>query len=301
MKTILVIMGVFLLLAGCSTNTKNSFELPQSINETNESPNRQIAADQIDQRYNIYFSEGNYFIKLKKVADVAKHLHSIMPEKASAKKRLVAQFSRDVSQAVALLAVDKISTNERYTTWVPMLPNQRMEKVQILGKVVQSFKVMSRMGIYLTSSGVIDPDSVSEDYYHTFLEKAVSQIDEGSRGLTLIYSIEKREEHENEAKLNYAKTLALDSRSVLRRSFQTINRLDIKRIDKVLKQIHTAQNIQQTKVIIDSADYKFVLSSIKLLHIVNSSDITGFEDEVDMTLRTKFSLEMINYLLTSVR
>ena len=43
------------------------------------------------------------------------------------------------------------------------------------------------------------------------------------------------------------------------------------------------------------------MATLKDLHIMNSQDIEGFEDEIEITLSTKFSFEMIHELLSSVR
>ena len=302
MKSIFIIIGAVFLFLGCSSKPKNNLEMPlayEAGSPTTQS--RQIAEDEIEKRFNLYFSNSNYFSKLQKIKEVAQHLHSVMPDKGSAKKRLVSQFSQDVSRVIESLAGDKTSTSEKFNAWLPMSPTGRNEKVQTLGQIVQSYKVMSRMGIYLTASGVIDPDSATENYYYTFLDRALYNIENELRNLMLIYPVEKREEQENNSKINYAKALANDSRSVIRRHFQSNNRIDLNRVDKALKQIQQIQNSQQSKRVLNSADYKYTTNAVKQLHIMNSGDITGFEDEMDMTLRTKFSVEMINHLLTGVR
>ncbi len=177
----------------------------------------------------------------------------------------------------------------------------RAEKIHMMGQVVQSLNVMDRMGIYLTASGVIDPDSALEDYYYTFISRAVYNIDSELRNQMLLYPPEVKDANENNAKLAYAKTLANDIRIALRHNFQSNKVLDIKRMDRALLQIYGVQGVQQAKQLSANAEYKYLASSMSGLHISNSSDIAGFDDEVETTLSTKFSFEMINQLVTSLR
>lgn len=297
MKSVFIFLAVAAFLTSCASTNKVGY-LPAPP----QTQSRQLASNYADEKFKEYFSQGNYFAKLGKINEVAKSLLAVMPDKGSAKKRLVQQFVVDLNKVVAQLGADTESISEKSNRWLPSTQGSGFaEKIILMSQVVESQRVMDRMGIYLTSSDVIDPDNATEDYYYTLIAKAVYEIDNLTRSLTLIYPPEKKAELENAARLRYTRKLAGDVRVNLKKSFDSNKALNRKRIDKVLRQISSSSTLKQAAQFKNSNDYKYAQEALKDLHIMNSQDIDGFEDEIELTLATKFSFEMINELISSVR
>lgn len=300
MKSVLLLAAAMLFFVGCASTSNVPPEPPTQAQLTQ---NRNIASVIVDQRFEQYFASGNYLAKLNKVNNLAKQFLANMPENGHAKKRLVKQFVSDLNRSIAELAAYKDTNTERYTTWVPKNTTDAnyKSKIRILGGVVQSSKVMDHMGIYLTASGVIEPDSAVDDYYYTMIARAVGQIDSEISKTGLAYLPEHKEQDENNARLRYAKRLGNDVRSSIRKSFQANKAIDTKRVDRVLILLSKASTLQQANVLLKSPDYRYTQTAMQGLHIMNSQDIAGFEDEVELTLSTKFSFEMIHELISKVR
>lgn len=300
MKSVFLLAATVLFFVGCASTTQVPPEPPTQAQLTQ---NRNIASVIVDQRFDQYFASGNYLTKLNKINSLAKQFLAGMPENGHAKKRLVKQFVSDLNRSIAELSAYKDSNTERYTTWVPKntADANYKAKIRILGGVVQSSKVMDHMGIYLTASGVIEPDSAVDDYYYTMIARAVGQIDSEISKTGLAYLPEDKEQDENNARLRYAKRLGNDVRATIRKSFQSNKAIDTKRVDRVLVLLSRASTLQQAHVLLRSPDYRYTQSAMQGLHIMNSQDIAGFEHEVELTLSTKFSFEMIHELISKVR
>lgn len=300
MKSVFLLAAAYLFFVGCASTTNVPPEPPTQAQLTQS---RNVASVIVDQRFEQYFASGNYLAKLTKINSLAKQFLAGMPENGHAKKRLVKQFVSDLNRSIAELSEYKDANTERYSTWVPKntADANYKAKIRILGGVVQSSKVMDYMGIYLTASGVIEPDSAVDDYYYTMMARAVGQIDSEISKTGLAYLPEHKEEDENNARLRYAKRLGNDVRSTIRKSFQSNKAIDTKRVDRVLILLSRASTLQQANVLLKSPDYRYTQTAMQGLHIMNSQDISGFEHEVELTLSTKFSFEMIHELISKVR
>ena len=293
-RMILVIAGV-VALSGCTTF--NSVPVP---------PDRHVASDDqyLNLAFNRYFANQNFFTRLVRIESLAQQLIAAMPEKGSAKKRLVQQFTRDLHQVTAALVNDKISADSKYYAWAPSTQEAGFnEKVRLLGKVVQSSRIMDRMGIYLTASGIFEDDTYGENFYFNLIARALYEIDSEMNKLVLVYPPEMKESDENEAKINYAKSLAGEIRLNLHKIMPRVNSPDYKKMDSFLQKL-ASMNAADTGTILklsSSSDFKFAQSILSQVQLTNSGDILGFEDQVETTIATKFSFEMIHQLVTSVR
>ena len=301
MRTVLLVAAVYLFFVGCASTT--NVVPPEPPTQAQLTQNRNIASVIVDQRFEQYFASGNYLAKLNKVNNLAKQFLANMPAEGHAKKRLVKQFVSDLNRSIAELSAYKDANAERYATWVPKntVDTNYNAKIRILGGVVQSSKVMDLMGIYLTASGVIEPDSAVDDYYYSMLARAVGQIDNEISKLGLAYLPEHKEQDENNARLRYAKRLGNDVRVAVKKGFQSNKKIDAKRVDRVLQLLSRANTLQQAHLLLKSADYRYTQTAMQGLHIMNSQDISGFDNEVELTLATKFSFEMIHELISKVR
>jgi hypothetical protein len=300
MKSGFLLAATYLFFVGCASTTN---VLPEPPTQAQLTQSRNVASVIVDQRFEQYFASGNYLAKLNKVNNIAKQFLASMPENGHAKKRLVKQFVSDLSRSIAELSEFKDSNAERFTSWVPKntADANYKAKIRILGGVIQSSKVMEQMGIYLTASGVIEPDSAVDDYYYIMMARAIGLIESEISKTGLAYLPEHKEQDENNARLRYAKRLGNDVRSTIRKSFQSNKAIDTKRVDRVLLLLSRANTLQQASVLLKSPDYRYTQSAMQGLHIMNSQDISGFEHEVELTLSTKFSFEMIHELISKVR
>lgn len=277
-----------------------------SVNNVPVPPDRKVASDDqyMDLAFNRYFKDQNFYTRLVRIEMLSQQLQGAMPVTGHAKKALVHQFELDVHHAVAALAADKASVNSKAKGWIPSTQeNGFNEKIHLLGKVLQSSNVMDRMGIYLTASGVFDEDTVGQAFYFDLIARAMASIDAEIRNLVLVYPPEMKDADENFAKLTYAKGLASRIRSNLRRVIPAVNSANYKRIDLTVKRIGEVRQIDaaQAQRILNSADFKYVQSVLSQVQPTNSGDIQGFEDQVDASVSTKFSFEMIDQLMASVR
>ena len=300
MKTVFFLAAAYLFFVGCASTTN---VLPEPPTQAQLTQNRNVASVIVDQRFEQYFASGNYLAKLNKVNNLAKQFLANMPVEGHAKKRLVKQFVSDLNRSIAELTEYKDASSERYPTWVPKntADANYKAKIRILGGVVQSSKVMDQMGIYLSASGVIEPDSAVDDYYYSMLARAIGQIDSEVSKTGLAYLPENKEQDENNSRLRYAKRLGNDVRVTIRKSFQSNKAIDTKRVDRVLLLLSRASTLQQANILLKSSDYRYTQTAMQGLHIMNSNDISGFENEVELTLSTKFSFEMIHELISKVR
>ena len=293
-RMILVIAGV-VALSGCTT-----------FNRVPVPPDRHVASD--DQylilAFNRYFANQNFFTRLVRIESLAQQLIAAMPEKGSAKKGLVQQFTRDLHQVIAALVNDKATAESKYHAWTPSTQEAGFkERVHLLGKVVQSSKVMDRMGIYLTASGIFEDDTYGENFYFNLIARALYEIDTEMNKLVLVYPPEMKEADENEAKINYAKSLAGEIRLNLHKILPAVNSPDYKKMDSFLQKLAGVNGADSGSIqkLSKSSDYNFAKSILSQVQLTNSGDILGFEDQVETTIGTKFNFEMIHQLVTSIR
>lgn len=293
-RIIFALAGIF-IFAGCAS--VNSVPVPQD---------RKVASNEdqyMDLTFNRYFANQNYFVRLSRIEMLGQQLVSSMPDKGHAKKALVQQFLQDVHHAVEILGADQAGAASKYSSWIPSAQeNGFNEKIHVLGKVLQSSKVMDRMGIYLTASGVFDEDSYGQNFYFDLINRALYGIDTELRNLTLVYRPEISDADENLAKLTYSKSLANLIRNNLRQ-VAAANSVGYKKLDGVLLKLAGLQKLSpaQAKTLLGSADYKYAQSYFSQVLVTSSGDISGFDDQVDLTLNTKFNFEMIDQLVSTVR
>lgn len=267
---------------------------------------RSVASDEkyLNLAFDRYFANQNFYIRLVRMELLAKQLEGVMPEKGHAKKALVAQFIADLHRAVALLAADNVAVTSKYSSWIPSAQeNGFNEKIRVLGKVLQSSKVMDRLGIYLTASGVFDEDNYGQTFYFNLIDRALYEIDGQLRNLVMVYPPEAKDADENEAKLQYTKSLAGEVRLNLRKVIPSVNSVEYKKLDALLQRISKMSNISQSQAqkLMNSPDFKYTKQVLSQVQLISSGDILGFEDQQDATIATKFNFEMINELISSVR
>lgn len=297
-----LMLGV-LFLSSCTSFNKAAYysSLPTPPNENQNIHSRYVASDYVDTAYKKFFADGNYYIRTAKVEAIAKELLTVMPYKGHPKRKLVEQFVTDVGNEVLYLSNLSEGPEDKSNAWLPMagLP-QFKEKIMSLGRVAQSYKIMTRAGIYLTASGVFETDSSHQDFYLSLLDRATYEIETGLRDLILVYRPEYKEADENNSKINYSKKLASDVRNNLRKVLEPKS-ADYKKVDAVLSKISKAVNTAQAKKLIKTADFISARSIMQAANNINSGDIEGFQDDMDTTISTKFNLELINELILSTR
>lgn len=327
MKINIIYLVLGIVLVGCAShevghqggyqnNPDTSLPLPpqgsveSSYHENRlvDKDSRSVASQQeyLQTSYNNYYSGQNFYQRIDKLENLVAQLHGLMPEKGHAKKRLLAKHLIDIRQQKKYIeslssnnsgALSKISVG-----WLPApRSSQYSEKLQALGKIVASYKVMNQMGIYLTQAGVFDGDTRNEDFYLSLLNKSIGDIEGQLNQLPTAYRVEVKEAAENTARLEYSHHLANGVRFNLPRAFQSSPQTQYRRLDSFFKRVAQTDNLARIKSLLRSEEGRFAQQTLKGLHIMNSGDIQGFEDEVDLTLSTKFGLEMIQQLVASAR
>jgi hypothetical protein len=299
MKIFVMITGL-IFICGCVSRQKIS-ELDSSAEL--EINSRAVASENIDQQFNEYFIVGNFQIKLKKTLAIAKQFLASMPDKGHAKKRLVKQFVFDLTRVTNELDNKTLVKAENNHFWLPLNTRhpEYISTVRLIGSVVQSGKIMQQMGIYLSASGVVEEDSASDRYYFEMLARALSELESEISKLVIAYPPEQKNTDENNARLQYVKRLANEIRTGIRKNFQSNNTLDIKKIDRIMLQLAHSITLKQANLLLKNSDYIYTKSVMADLHISDSQDIMGFEEDVDLTLATKFSFSLINELISKVR
>ena len=297
MKLIVLIMAISIAILASSCSTfSNSRDNSRGVANTEQDYLKANAA--VDN----YFADQNFFNRLVRVEHYSVQFYEAMPDKGNAKKALLKQFITDLHQTILVLAADSNNKTDILNSWIPstQIPGFN-EKIKILGKLVQSAKVMDRMGIYLTASGVFEADSQPLDFYYTALTRVMYGIENELRNLVLIYPPEMKDTDENEAKLKYTKNMATDIRNNMRKVFQSNKNSNYKKLDQYFKKLSMAINVEEAKKLIKTTDFQYAKNVMQNLHIMNSGDIDGFQDEIDLTVATKFNFQMINELITSLR
>lgn len=311
MKTLRLYALVFLVSTGCSSFEKE-MPLPPSaaaraVAEPSPFPGsfaarvRDVAstAAYVQSSYNSYFSGQNFYQRLAKLENLTARLHAVMPDKGHPKKNLVGRFLTDLQRERA--ALPATSGDDRALSWMPSAGGASYsEKIQALGRVAASYRIMTRMGIYLTASGVFDEDSADEDFYLSLLDRATGDIESGLRGLVLVYKPEDRERDEAVSRLSYAGTLASGVRLALPRAYPDRG-VTYRRLDGFFQRLEAAARSggpdpAPLRALLRSAEGRAIGRTLKELHVMNSGDILGFRDEMDLTISTKFGYEMIRQL-----
>ncbi|AGH94715.1 hypothetical protein [Pseudobdellovibrio exovorus] len=273
---------------------------------------RTVASQQeyLQSSYNSYYSGQNFYQRIGKLENLVAQLHSLMPEKGHAKKRLLAKHLMDIRQQKKYLESLSSTSSESSVGWLPAARSgqgnsqhreQYSEKLQALGKIVASYKVMNQMGIYLSQVGLFDGDTRNEDFYLSLLNKSIGDIEGQLSQLPTAYRVETKEAAENTARLEYSHHLANGVRFNLPRALQSNPQAQSRKLDGFFKRVAHAESLSRIKSLLRSEDGRLAQQTLKSLHVTNSGDIQGFEDEVDLTLSTKFGLEMIQQLVASAR
>ncbi|MEQ1723959.1 MAG: hypothetical protein ABL930_12345 [Pseudobdellovibrio sp.] len=302
MKYIFQLLLGATVMSGCTTFNKPSFQssVPVPPIETQNIYSRNVASGYVDSAYNTYFADGNTYHRIAKVEAIAKQLHSVMPDKGHPKKKLVQQFLSDVRREALFLSALPGSADDIANSWVPSAQlAQFKEKIMSLGRVAQSYKIMSRAGIILTASGVFETDSNSQDFYLSLLDRATYEIENTLRDLMLVYLPEIKDAQDNDAKINYSKGLANDIRNNLRKVLQPKS-LEYKKVDAVLNKI-SKSNAIQAKKLIKTSEFLSAKSLLQNSERTISGDIEGFDDEVDTVISTRLNIVLINELISSTR
>jgi hypothetical protein len=302
MKYIIQLLLSATVVSGCTTFNKPSFKslvpVPPSENIKNDS--RDIASGYVDSAYSNYFAKGNTYQRVEKIEAIAKKLYAAMPDKGHPKKKLVEQFLFDVRREVLFLAALPESREDKANSWLPTAQQaQFKEKIMSLGRVAQSYKIMSRAGIILTASGVFETDSNSQDFYLSLLDRATFEIENSLKDLLLVYLPENKDAQSNDAKINYSKSLASDIRNNLRKILQPKS-AEYKKVDAILNKI-SKSNAVQAKKLIKTSEFLWAKSIIQNNERTLSSDIEGFNDQVDIVISTGLNILLINELISSIR
>lgn len=265
---------------------------------------RNLAAedDRFDNYFENYLQRGNFFERLKNIKLVAQSLYGVLPEQGDARKRLVGQFIDDVQKQVVVLARMDGSADDPYSYWIPSesLPKFK-EKIDRIGKVVQSGRVMEKLGIYLSASKVLNKPSATEDFYLHLIAKALSEIDLQFKDVSVaVYSVEDRETNYREAQFAYAQDLAIKARMNLKRVFSKEQKQIVERIDQLLLKIQSEDSTASVKTMLKSGDWAFTKTNLANLNLQKSTDVDGINDEFERTISTKFGFEMIQYLYENI-
>lgn len=295
---IAVLVAVF---SGCAVfQSQQHMPTPPAGYVRSESGARDVASNEayVENAYRIYFNGQNFYQRVIKLENIAAQLHSVMPEKGHAKKKLVARFLADVRLQKNQMHGLSSTGAERRNSWLPSSENAHYSQhVRALGRIAASYKIMSRMGIYLSASGVFDADAAQEDFYLSLLDRATDEIERSLQTVVLVYKPEDKEADEAAAKLNYARFLASDVRMALTRVYPGRG-TEYRRLDGFFRQVERADR-SETRQLIRGREGRFVQSKLKTLHVMNSGDIQGFAEEMDLTISTKFGFEMIHQLVAS--
>lgn len=287
--------------SGCAFfQSQSELPVPPVGLSASENSIRDVASSEayVQNAYRTYFNGQNFYQRVAKLENITAQLHSVMPEKGHAKKKLVARFLADVRSQKSTLQNLPSTSAERQNSWLPSPRNAHYaQQVRSMGRVAASYKIMSRMGIYLTASGVFDADSGQEDFYLSLLDRASDELERSLRTIMLVYKPEDAEADVSAARLNYARFLASDVRLALMRVYPARGS-EYRRLDNFFRQIETA-NSSQTRQLVGGREGRFAESKLKTLHVMNSGDIQGFAEEVDLTISTKFGFEMIRQLVAA--
>lgn len=292
-----------LFLSGCTTFNiaGNNSGVPVPPDETLNVHSRFVASTYVDEKYAQYFADGNFYQRVAKIEAAAKQLLAVMPDKGHPKRKLVEQFVVDAHKEVIHLGSIQSTASDKSNSFLPsaQLPNYN-EKILSLGRVVQSYKIMNRAGIYLTASGVFETDSNNQDFYLSILDRATYEIESGLRDLMLVYKPEDKDAQENDSKLNYSRALAQDTRNSIRKILEPKS-AEYKKVDAVLRTVANVSSADVAKKVVKTLEFANARSILQTANSINSGDIEGFQDDVDTTLSTKFNLELINELILSTR
>ncbi|MBY0554526.1 hypothetical protein K2P97_08355 [bacterium] len=292
-----------LFLSGCTTfnNAANISGLPVPPEQTLNVHSRFIASTYVEEAYAKYFADGNFYQRVAKIEAVAKQLLSVMPDKGHPKRKLVEQFVSDARKEIIYLGSIQSSVSDKSNSFLPSAQlDQYNAKIQSLGRLTQSYKIMNRAGIYLTASGVFEEDSSNQDFYLSILDRSTYEIENGLRELVLVYKPEDKDAQENNAKMNYSRSLAQDTRNSIRRVLE-VKSAEYKKVDAVLASVARLSSSNLAKKLVRTVEFTNARNILKAANNINSGDIEGFQDDMDTTISTKFNLELINELILSTR
>lgn len=271
MKLWLRLSAFIVFVSGCTT-----FQSEVMV------PPRGLASNSayVEQAYQKFFEGANNFEKIEKIETLTSQFYAAMPEKGHAKKMLVRQFLSDIQR----VKTEDINSDIFHA----------------LGRILASYKIMSRLGIYLTASGVFEAESSENEYYFAFLDRVMADIETQLRNSFLIYRPEDRVSDENNARLFFINKLAAEVRQGLTKVFPGAKNPH-RKLDQLFMQLSKVSEVGIAKRLSYTGDFISAAAILNDLHIVNSGEIDGFQDEVELTLATKFNFGMINELLSAVR
>lgn len=275
-----LVLGIVCLIFGCS-----------SINS------RQIAGYEEKN-----LSHRGLIAGLRNLTSLSQHLFEIIPEKGHPKKILIDKFISDLKINLNKIEQLSIGVNDLSSSWIPSEQHpKRAEIILVLGEIVQSYTVMNQLGVYLTSSGVMDEDSKDQEYYFNLLAKTVEEVDSQISRNILLYQSEDKEAQQQLAKLKYSQFLASVVRENLSKVITRNNKNIFIRVDRAFKEVETLTDTEKAKDFVNTKYWIFAKDYLSQLSIEGSSDIDGFQDDVDLTLKTKFGSSMIHFLFESLR
>lgn len=247
---------------------------------------------------------GNQSIKkgLDQLISLSNHLNQSIPEKGHPKKQLIEKFIADLIINSEKIKQFSAGVNDLNPSWIPspQHPN-RKEIVLALGEIVQSYSVMNQLGIYLTATGVMDGDSIDQENLFNLLAKAVDEVELQISKNILLYQPEDVEAQLQMAKLSYSQFLASVVRGNLSKVISRNNKNLFVRVDRTFKELETLNDSEKAKDFSKSRTWIYVNGNLSGLTTEGSSEIDGFQDDVDLMLKTKFASNMIQVLFESLR
>lgn len=282
-----VALSICLFIFGCSSVDK-----------------RQVAnqQDYLEQSYQNYFSQKGYLLRLEKLIALTNHLLEEMPDKGHPKKSLVEKFSSDLKKSSEKIKKISLGINDLGTSWMPSDKNPKAKEIaSALGEIVQSYSVMNRLGVYLTASGVMQEDTSEQEFYFNLVAKSIDEMDLEISKNILVYNTDQAQAQLQKAKIDYMQFLAALGRENLSKVISRNHRNLFGRLDQTFKELETLNDAEKVKNFSKSRTWIFTKNYLNNLSIEGSSEIDGFQDDIDRSLKTKFGSNMIQFIFESLR
>lgn len=306
------LISLILLSSGCA-NWHSSYDAPPppiSKAKILENPtHRQTAStltktagasSEIESWYSKYIEKQSPFARLYILeTSVIKPLYDSLPEKAHPRKKLLGQFLQEFRAQFALVSNEP--SIQVYTQgWLPARGNDITNIIKSLDHIILAYDVMNLMGIYLTSAGVFEKETQKENIYYSIIERALKEMNDEMKQRMSFNKPELIDAIKNNLKLKYTRDLVTDIRINLPKTMPTKNEV-YRKLDRFFKELGSVNSNEKAKKLLTSSDFRYAEKALRNLPLVNSGEIDGYDDEINLEVTTKYYLGMTRVLLSGLR
>ncbi len=299
MKRLLSVIALGIFFTGCTT-FNNQLPAPQAAMPTENSRNVAQAFDYLEQQYTNYFAAAPFYERLLRLEKMTIALHDLMEESGNSKKKFVAQFQKDLRKELNAIGRFPSSATDKAASWLPSEqpdPANYRDKVLALGRVEQSFAILNESSAFLDRSGVFEKDGRIENFYLSLIGRAAVEINLGLQE-AVVYKPEIKLAQLNGARLKHSKKIVVEIREAMRKVFPSVRDPQYVKTDLFFDRVAKTSSIEQIRTLIRSNDFVLAKNIMQDVQLINSGEINGFQDQVDLTLATKFNFQMLVKLVT---